>query len=156
MEQNDLILQKLQASPEYRMFRNIMKVKVTIISGLIVCALGIIIHIMILFHNNIPLLLLCNTISAFLFLVCVCYVTFIAAWVFRTKPDFIAEGVIRDTKEIKQGKDVQYLVSIDADNQKYWTLGLASFDDVKKRKFTIGKRVLCFSVTPEQKFIVLD
>lgn len=119
MEQNDLLLQKLQTIPEYRMFRNVMKVEVIITLGLSTCAFGILIHIMILFHNNIPLLLLCNTILALLFFVCVRDVAKWAVCAFWAKPDFIAEGVIRDTKEIKQGKDVQYLVSIDANNHAF-------------------------------------
>lgn len=166
MEQNELLLRKLQTSPEYRKFQNTRKTNAlgVLLFGIFafcVVAFDIkwaVTHGLSVRHDVVlmSIVLVCLAVSVYLV-----FTTFA-----QTKPVFITEGIIKEVqpKSYRSMKANWYLIS-DNKNQEYWgTSPLFLFynsllfhfhDGSGNKSHAIGEKVLCFSMGGE-KWIVSD
>lgn len=158
MEQNELLLKKLQTNPNYRAFQDERKID----------ALGALLFSIFFFGAVMSDIIrsVTHDISVrldviFMIIVLVCMVVSIGL-VFisfvQKKPVFVTNGVIKEVQQIayRSYKANWYLVSDDT-NQEYWgaSPSFLFHNSNGNKSYDIGEKVLCFSMGG-QKWIISD
>lgn len=157
MEQNDLLLKKIQTNPEYRKFQDERKIY----------ALGALLFSIFFFGAVMSDIIRSVTHGIswrpdviFMIIALVCIVVSIGL-VFisfvQKKPVFVTNGVIKEVQQIayRSYKANWCLVSDDT-NQEYWGKSPSSFFynvNGNKQSHAIGEKVLCFSMGGEKWII---
>lgn len=157
MEQNELLLKKLQSIPEYQEFqkeRKIYALRAALFSIFLFCA--VVSDIIRSVTHGISVRF--DAMAMVIVLVCLVVSIGLVFISFAQKPVFVTNGVIKEVQRVayRSYKANWYLVSDDT-NQEYWgTSPLFLFHNGNENKsYAIGNRVLCFSMGGE-KWIILE
>lgn len=155
MEQNKLLLKKLQANPDYRKFQNERKIDalgVLLFSIFFFCA--VVSDIIRSVTHGISVRF--DAVAMVIVLICLVVSIGLVFISFAQKPVFVTNGVIKEVQRVAYRfyKANWYLVSDDT-NQEYWgtSPSFLFHNSNGNKNYAIGEKVLCFSMGGEKWII---